>query len=147
MNTTGDHEDFTKRHGEATQESVVKFLTFDPENPNSILACLRSARENARSVREIISSEMWEQLNRFYLMVNSAASGTVPQDLNDFFDAVKLSSHIFTGVTDSTMTHGEAWHFSQVGRMLERADKTSRILDVKYYILLADRCRRRHSIR
>ena len=136
VNTTGDLEDFTKRHGEATQETVMKFLTFDSENPNSILSCLRSARENARSVREIISSEMWEQLNRFYLMVNSAASGATPVDSNDFFDAVKLSSHIFTGVTDSTMTHGEAWHFSQVGRMLERADKTSRILDVKYYILL-----------
>src|SRR5882724_6920121 len=61
VNTTGDHEDFEKRYGPASQEKVLKFLTFDPENPNSILSCLRTARENARSVREIISSEMWEQ--------------------------------------------------------------------------------------
>ena len=56
-----------------TQADVIQFLTFDPENPNSILSCLRAARENARSVREIISSEMWEQLNQFYLMVTAAA--------------------------------------------------------------------------
>jgi uncharacterized alpha-E superfamily protein len=135
--TTGDHEEFAKRHGAATEESVIKFLTFDSENPNSILSCLRAARENARSVREIISSEMWLQLNRFYLMVNSAAQS--PGGLanpQDFYDAVKQASHLFTGIADATMTQGEAWHFSRLGRMLERADKTSRILDVKYFLLL-----------
>ena len=88
-------------------------------------------------MREIISSEMWEQLNKFYLMVNSAAadagSRTDPQDL---FASVKLAGHLFTGVTDATMTHNESWHFCRLGRMLERADKTSRILDVKYFLLL-----------
>src|SRR5262245_46699360 len=80
---------------------------------------------------------MWEQLNESYLMVNDAArhggSFTDPQEL---FASVKMASHEFAGVTDSTMTHGEGWHFCQLGRLLERADKTSRILDVKYYILL-----------
>ena len=137
VNITGDHEGFTKRYGEATQEKVIQFLTFDRENPNSILSCLRAARENARSVREIISSEMWLQLNQFYLMVNSAAVTTNGHETpHDFFTEVKLASHLFAGVTDSTMTHGEAWHFCQLGRKLERADKTSRILDVKYFILL-----------
>ena len=69
----GDQAEFAKRYGLATEKNVIQFLTFDAENPNSILSCLRAARENARSVREIISSEMWLQLNRFYLMVNSAA--------------------------------------------------------------------------
>ena len=135
--TTGDHAHFSKQHGAATEESVTRFLTFESENPNSILSCLRSARENARSVREIISSEMWLQLNRFYLMVISAAES--PGGLDNpqsFFDAVKQASHLFTGLTDATMTQGEAWHFSRLGRMLERADKTSRILDVKYFLLL-----------
>ena len=135
--TTGDHEDFAKHYGEATQQNVIQFLTFDRDNPNSIVSCLRAARENARSVREIISSEMWLQLNKFYLMVNSAA--TNPKGLespHEFFTEVKLLSHLFTGVTDATMTHGEPWHFRQLGRELERADKTSRILDVKYFILL-----------
>jgi uncharacterized alpha-E superfamily protein len=135
--TTGDHEEFEKRHTLATEETVIRFLTFDTENPNSILSCLRAARENARSVREIISSEMWLQLNRFYLVVNSAAQA--PGGLanpQDFYDEVKQASHLFTGIADATMTQGEAWHFSRLGRALERADKTSRILDVKYFLLL-----------
>ncbi len=137
VNTTGDHEDFAKRYGEATQEAVLHFLTFDRENPNSMISCLRSARENARSVREIISSEMWLQLNKFYLTVNAAAAADKRlESHHDFFSEVKLSSHLFTGVTDATMTHGEAWHFCRLGRHLERADKTSRILDMKYFILL-----------
>src|ERR1043165_6595431 len=63
--TTGDHEQFAGRYGPANQENVIQFLAFDPENPNSILSCLRAARENARTIREIISSEMWLQLNKF----------------------------------------------------------------------------------
>ena len=137
VNTTGDHESFVARYGAATQRDVIHFLTFDPENPNSILSCFRAARENARTVREIISSEMWLQLNKAYLMVNSAAESESDDDLPlEFFGEVKMASHEFTGVTDATMTHGEAWHFGRLGRLLERADKTSRILDVKYYILL-----------
>src|SRR5581483_1517949 len=137
VNITGDDETFGKRYSEPTEQNVIQFLTFDKENPNSIISCLRAARENARSVREIISSEMWLQLNQFYLHVNSAAAtGKLVDSPHDFFSEVKLASHLFTGITDATMTHGEGWHFSQLGRMLERADKTSRILDVKYFILL-----------
>lgn len=137
VSTTGDHEAFAKRHGPATQENVIQFLTFDAENPNSILSCLRSARENARSVREIISSEMWLQLNKCYLMIKAASVNPKWSDsANEFYTAVKEASHLFTGLTYATMTHGEAWHFCQLGRMLERADKTSRILDVKYFLLL-----------
>lgn len=135
VETTGDAEEFAKRYGKATQNNVIRFLTFDQENVNSILSSLRAARENARSVREIISSEMWEQLNQFYLMMNSAktASQTDPQDL---FASVRMAGHLFAGVTDATMTHNECWNFCRLGRMLERADKTSRILDVKYFLLL-----------
>jgi uncharacterized alpha-E superfamily protein len=138
VNITGDHEIFDKRYPQGpTRQNVIQFLTFDHDNPNSILSCLRGARENARSVREIISSEMWLQLNTFYLMVNSAAaSGKGFESPHEFFTEVKLSSHLFNGITDATMTQGEAWHFSRLGRKLERADKTSRILDVKYFILL-----------
>jgi uncharacterized alpha-E superfamily protein len=136
VNTTGDHVDFEKRYGAATQESVIRFLTFDRENPNSMISCLRAARENARSVREIISSEMWLQLNTFFLKVNDAAVNGGMESPHDFYTDAKLSSHLFTGITDATMTHGEAWHFCRLGRKLERADKTSRILDVKYFILL-----------
>ena len=138
VETTGDRQDFVERYGLATRETVVAFLTFDLDNPNSILSCLLAARENARSVQEVISSEMWEQINKFYLMVRQAS--TRPQILidspHDFFTEVKTASQQFVGVTDVTMSHGEGWHFGRMGRLLERADKTSRILDVKYFILL-----------
>lgn len=134
---TGDDAKFQDRIGKTTKESVVQFLTFDLENPNSVLSCLRTARENARSVREIISAEMWEHINKFYLTVRDG--GTIDDVLDNpyaFYERVNVSGQQFIGVTDATMTHGEAWHFCQLGRMLERADKTSRILDVKYFILL-----------
>jgi uncharacterized alpha-E superfamily protein len=135
--TTGDHQVFADRYGKATKETVIQFLLTDAANPNSILSCLTAARENARSVREVISTDMWEQVNRFYLMVKAAASkGLSSHNLHAFLADVKANSHLFLGITDATMSHGEGWHFARLGRLLERADKTSRILDVKYYILL-----------
>jgi uncharacterized alpha-E superfamily protein len=135
--TTGDREIFYEHYGEPTRENVIQFLTFDTKNPNSIMSTLIKARENARTIREIISSEMWEQINKLYFMVRDAMSGNESaKNTHDFYTKVKLESHLFTGLTDTTMSHGEAWHFSRLGRLLERADKTSRILDVKYFILL-----------
>lgn len=137
IKTTGDEEVFAKRFGEATPHNTIYFLAFDLENPNSILSCIRAARENARSVREVISSEMWEELNTFYLTVKAQAEQPDVTELpHQFFGEVKRSSHQFNGVTDATMSRTEGWHFLEMARMLERADKTSRILDVKYYILL-----------
>ncbi len=136
INTTGDHELFAELYGETSQEAAIEFLTFDRNNPNSIRSCVRAARENARSVREYISSEMWEQLNTFYLMLSDAAQDTSMDLPHQFFVDIMNASHAFIGITDATMTHGEGWHFGRLGRMLERADKTTRILDVKYFILL-----------
>jgi uncharacterized alpha-E superfamily protein len=135
--TSGDQNQFKNQFSDATRENVIYFLTADSKNPNSILSCLNAARENARSVREIISSEMWEQLNRFYLAVKEAVSSKLfMQNPHAFFTAVKEGSYLFVGITDATMSHGEGWHFNRIGRLIERADKTSRILDVKYYFLL-----------
>ncbi|HVU89045.1 MAG TPA: alpha-E domain-containing protein [Pirellulales bacterium] len=136
VTTTGDHDQFIERYGVATQKNVIDFLTFDKDNPNSIVSCLRAARENARSVREIISSAMWLELNKFYLMVRGASHNWSMSRAHDFFDQIITSSHLLAGITDATMSHGEAWHFARMGLLLERADKTSRILDVKYFILL-----------
>lgn len=134
--TTGDRQVFWDRYGEATKENVRHFLTFDAKNPNSILSCLWMARENARSIREVISSEMWQQINEFYYMVKETSPEGSMVELSDFYDEVKRCSHLFTGLMDATMSHNEGWHFGLIGRLLERADKTSRILDVKYFILL-----------
>lgn len=136
VDITGDTDDFSDRYGDAGERNVIRFLTFDTRNPNSILSCVRAARENARSVREIISSSMWEHLNQAYLMLTAAARRGDVTDPHELFSSVRTASHTFIGVTDATMTHNEAWHFCRLGRQLERADKTSRILDVKYFLLL-----------
>ena len=136
--TSGDEDLFKKLyHDEFNRENVVQFLTFDSRNPNSILSCLQYARENARSVREWISSEMWQQVNTFYLMVKDASrEKAVPELPHEFFVDIMMASHLFVGLSENTMTHGEGWEFARLGRMLERADKTARIIDVKYFILL-----------
>jgi len=118
-------------------DAVMTFVTFEKKNPNSILSTVTSARENARTVREQISSEMWEQLNRLYLYMQSPAARSAFVDSPiEFYRSLVDSLHSFQGITDATMTHGEGWQFLQAGKFLERADSTSRVLDVKYHILL-----------
>ena len=136
VTTTGDLKLFQSRYEQATAANVIRFLTFDATYPSSILSCLSAARENARSIREVISSELWEQVNAFYLMVKDAAQSEDLLELPRFFAEVKMASHLFAGVMGATMSHNEGWHFGRMGRLLERADKTARILDVKYFILL-----------
>jgi uncharacterized alpha-E superfamily protein len=95
-----------------------------------------AARENARSVRETISSEMWEQINTLYLLITSESRRANPSSLPDFCRSVRMACHLFQGITEVTMSHNEPWHFIRLGSTLERADKTTRLLDVKYFILL-----------
>ena len=107
--TTGDHEHFERRHRDATPEAVAWFLTFDPGYPNSILSSLSLARDNARSVREIISREMWQELNEFYLMVKHQSREQFRLgEMGDFFRRVKLSGIHYEGVTNATLSRGEA---------------------------------------
>jgi uncharacterized alpha-E superfamily protein len=136
VDTTGDHDVFLERYHQATRESVIQFLAFDPENPSSIYSCVLAARENARSVRETISSEMWEQINTLYLLITSESRRANPSSLPDFCRNVRMACHLFQGITEVTMSHNEPWHFIRLGSTLERADKTTRLLDVKYFILL-----------
>ncbi len=118
-------------------KSVTAFVTLQKKNPNSIFSCLSLARENARTTREQISSEMWEQINRLYLFVKGdAAKRLLRTSPHEFCKRITAGSHLFQGITDATMTHGEGWDFIRIGALLERADCTSRILDVKYHILL-----------
>jgi uncharacterized alpha-E superfamily protein len=136
IDTSGDAEGFKERFGLATQARVIEWLAYHTDNPSSIASCLRYARENARSVRETISSEMWAQVNSMYLQIQTQRSLPEPERMLDAFREIRMGCHLFEGVTDATMSHNEAWHFMRLGRMLERADKTSRILDVKYFMLL-----------
>ena len=136
--TTGDQDLFYENYATDNQASVIDFLTFSPINPNSIISCLQNARENARSIREIISPEMWEQINKFYLQVQNIDKPQAQDTPHTYFTDIIMASHLFTGIQRNTMSHNEAWQFAQLGRDLECADKTSRILDVKYYFLLPE---------
>ncbi len=116
---------------------IAQYLTFDTSNNASIVSCLAAARENAQQVREQISSEMWEQLNRLYLRVKRTTIEEIWQGQPHVFLAgVKQGIQLFQGVTDATMNHSEGWHFIRVGCYLERASQTSRLLDVHFNSLM-----------
>jgi len=136
VRTTGDEEFFLKHYGQFNAANVLQFLSFDRSYTNSILTCLQNARENARTVREAISSESWEQLNAYYHFVKEASASSYASADPEFYDRVRQHSQLFSGILDATMTRGTGWHFANIGSLIERADKTSRILDVKYFTLL-----------
>ncbi len=110
---------------------IAEAMTFDISNETSIVACIAAARENLRQVREQISSEMWEQLNRLFLQVKETRLDDIWNvTTHEFFRSVKEGAHLFQGITDATMNHGEGWQFMQVGRYMERAGATATLLDV-----------------
>ena len=112
---------------------LTQQLTFDLANSQSLVACITSARENARQVREHLSSEMWEQLNRLFWQVKRGNIDSVWHDQpHEFFRGVKEGAHLFQGITDSTLAHGDGWHFILLGRSIERAQDTASLLDVYF---------------
>lgn len=116
--------------------AIVEELTFDQANPNSIVYSIAQARENARQIREQISSEMFEQINSLYLQVHgTAVSAFWNAEPHQFFKAVREGSHLFQGISDSTISHSEGWRFVQVGRFLERATSTSALVDTQFAAL------------
>jgi uncharacterized alpha-E superfamily protein len=135
---TGDQQSFLARHQRATASAVAEFMVFGQDNPNSIVSSICQARENARMVRDQITVETWEELNRLYLFVLSPPARKLWLDSpSDFFNQIKASSLHLIGLSDATHIHNEGWWFSQAGRYIERADKTSRLLDVRYHTLPA----------
>jgi uncharacterized alpha-E superfamily protein len=141
VDTSGDAGVFLRHYHDFSEENVIRFLTFDDSNPNSIYSCLRAARENARSIRDTISSEMWEQINGMYLQIQLQRGSAQYESFSEVLRGIRLACHMFHGITDATMSYNEAWHFLRLGTSIERADKTSRILDVKYFILLPSETR------
>ncbi len=115
--------------------NITEFLLWHPANPNAVVTCITHARENARGVREQISTEMWESLNKLYFLAKDINKQAVLRGPADFFGQVRDGSHIFQGITHATMTHNDAYEFIQLGKHIERGDKTTRILDVKYALL------------
>ena len=114
-------------------EDVLLFLAFDTENSASIACAIAYARENARQVREQLSSEMWMQLNKLYLLVQKADADRIwSVSPHDYLIQVREGSHLFQGVTDATMNHNQGWHFIQIGRYIERALDLLNLLDVHF---------------
>jgi uncharacterized alpha-E superfamily protein len=134
----GDVEVFQKHYPVPSRDNVLRYLLFDRNNMNSVVNCLAFARENARSIRENLTTPLWEAINRFYLKVRTSASDSarILGQPHPFLEQIKRLAYQVNGVASATWSHGEAWNFSSMGMLLERADKTSRILDVKYFVLL-----------
>ncbi|MBS1808441.1 MAG: alpha-E domain-containing protein [Acidobacteria bacterium] len=129
---THDEALYQKNYAAYAANDVIDFMLWNQSNPNALIWCITMARENARSVREQLSKEMWEYLNRLYFAVREADRTTVARSLLEFFSQIRDGSQAFQGITNETMMHGEAYQFIQLGKHLERSEKTARILDIKY---------------
>lgn len=133
--STGDEDLFNALYDSAGSNEVIRFLTDDLGNPNSIRSCIACARENARMVRDQLSDDLWEELNALYLFTRSSeATRLIETDPPKYYENVRRSAVTFLGIAASTMSRNEAWEFMDLGRFLERADKTTRFLDISTYL-------------
>lgn len=129
-------DSYAKKYSMVTADNVLRFMVSDHDNLASIHSCLRLARENAHAVRGTITSEMWETLNSTWLEAREKSfEQIINGGISEFFDWVKMRSSLSRGVTIGTLLQDKAYHFIRLGTLLERADNTARILDVKYHVL------------
>ncbi len=129
---------YTAQYGEVSARDVLHFMVRDELNPSSIVSCLRAARENARAVRGVLTTELWEAHNQTWLELQRLLkAGAFERDPGGFFEWVKFRSHVSRGVAYGTMLQDEAFHFLRLGTFLERADNTARMLDVKFHAAAA----------
>jgi len=136
---TDSRELFDSLYDDVTETNVYDFLLLSEDNPNSVLVNLRQAREYARTMRERISEEMWEHLNRMHLEMQAMELKEMLRKGSYYFNQrIQAFCNAFHGFADNTMVHGEAWQFLRLGRNMERAAMTGRILAIKYHILLPD---------
>ena len=137
LSSAGDPELFRTLYDAVNEHTVCNFLAFSPHNPSSIRACLATARENARSIRTALTTEMWDTINGAWLELRSYEGRDLSrEEFTQFLDWVKRVSLTFDGSAYRTMLRNDAYWFTRAGTAIERADNTARILDVKYQILL-----------
>ncbi len=135
VEATGDRGSFDKSYPAATPRDVLHFLLLDRKNPNGIVSCIAMARENSRQIRDVITTEMWEQINDLHWSLQDGEA-IWSEPVQEQLRIIRKGCQIFYGITDATLSRDLSWLFSQLGRLIERTDKTSRILDVKYFLLL-----------
>lgn len=139
MEILGTEEYFLEHYDEVNERSVLKFLIADPQSSSSILYSLRLARENARTIRDIIPREAWEQVNDLYLMAKgNAISGYSKRGRYDYLKHIVLGAQTITGLLAGSMLHDVGYDFLRMGRNLERAEMTTRIIDVRSANLLEE---------
>jgi len=128
---------YASHPGPLTSDNVLRFMVLDITNPSSIYSLMHAARENGRSMRGVLTAEMYEDLNAMWLELRGRSEAALNQGgINEFFEWIKTQSHQFRGVTFGTMLRDEAYQFIRLGTFMERADNTVRLLDVKYHTLL-----------
>ncbi len=132
-----DDKAFFERHTEATAEAVIEFYIIDRDNSNSVAQSVWAARENARSLRHLISIELWSQLNVFYTFVSELGPRDLHlAELSHLCQKIKEGCQLHAGIVEGTTFRDQAWLFYQLGKMIDRADQTTRLLDIKYHRLL-----------
>ncbi len=115
---------------------IARYMTFDQNNPSSIVSCIAKARENARAIRESITSEMWECLNGIYWAVTSdEAQSRFEESPDEFFFQIMNGSMLFQGLTDGTLAHDQRWHFTRIAKYMERIDVTARVIETRFDVL------------
>jgi uncharacterized alpha-E superfamily protein len=135
----GIRESFSEHFQESDERSIIRFLVASPANTGSIVSSLGWARENARTIRDIIPREAWEQVNQLYMHVkNDVNSALAQRSRYDYLRRTILGAQTITGLLAGTMTHDEGYDFLRMGRNLERADMTTRIIDVRSATLLQE---------
>jgi uncharacterized alpha-E superfamily protein len=112
-------------------DAMSEFVLWKPENPDAVVTCVAQARENVRGVRDQISSEMWEELNRLHLQLAPERRRSIGRTQHDLFVRVRQTSHELKGTMRSTLPRGEAYDFLELGAYVERADMAARILAVE----------------
>ncbi len=139
VDITSQRDHFYSLYEEADEHSVVRFMVTDMRNPDSMLSTLNMARENTRTIRDIIPREVWEQVNTLYLNSKAnARSVTTQRHRYDYLRSIIAGVQTVSGMLAGTMTHDEGYDFLRLGRNLERADMTTRIIDVRSASLLPD---------
>ena len=135
---TGTEAYFEPHYRTSGERNVLKFVLTDPDNPSSVLSCLTAARENVRTTRDLVPAEGWEHVNELYLFGRKKfANGKLPAQLHGVLSDIVMRAQQIVGLLAGTMSHGDAYQFARLGRSLERADMTTRIIDVGSTTLIA----------
>ena len=128
---------YLKHHKRVTEKDAAAFIGYDPENPSSIVNCIRAARENIRAQRHTVTRELWEAINTFWHDVRDLdARALSPRNRSSVVDQVKLRSHQVRGAIAGTLIRDDMFNFMRLGTFIARSDSTARILDVKYHLIL-----------